>query len=70
MHGKKLLNRKILKNILKFLGKKPKEDIPKYLLCADVCVDSFPNEPYFAAALPIKLLNMVPVKTSCSYKCI
>jgi len=40
-----------------FLGKKPRAEIPKYLLCADVCVDSFPDEPYYAAAHPIKLLE-------------
>lgn len=40
-----------------FLGRKPREEIPKYLLAADVCVDSFPNKPYFAAAHPIKLLE-------------
>jgi glycosyltransferase involved in cell wall biosynthesis len=53
----KIVKKKNLEKYFKFLGKKPKEDIPKYLLCADVCVDSFPNEPYFAAALPIKLLE-------------
>jgi glycosyltransferase involved in cell wall biosynthesis len=52
-----IVKEKNLEKYFKFLGKKPKEDIPKYLLCADVCVDSFPNEPYFAAALPIKLLE-------------
>ncbi|MGI0059024.1 MAG: glycosyltransferase family 4 protein, partial [Nitrosotalea sp.] len=46
-----------LDNHFIFLGKKPKEEIPKYLLCADVCVDSFPDEPYYAAAHPIKLLE-------------
>jgi glycosyltransferase involved in cell wall biosynthesis len=40
-----------------FLGRKPREEIPKYLLCSDVCVDSFPDEPYYAAAHPIKLLE-------------
>jgi len=40
-----------------FLGKKPREEVPKYLFCADVCIDSFPNEPYYAAAHPIKLLE-------------
>jgi glycosyltransferase involved in cell wall biosynthesis len=40
-----------------FLGKKPREEVPKYLLCADICVDSFPDEPYYAAAHPIKLLE-------------
>lgn len=46
-----------LSNYFQFLGRKPREEIPKYLLCADVCVDSFPDEPYFAAAHPIKLLE-------------
>ncbi|WP_048197127.1 glycosyltransferase family 4 protein [Candidatus Nitrosotenuis uzonensis] len=40
-----------------FLGRKPRSEIPKYILCADVCVDSFPNEPYYAAAHPLKLLE-------------
>jgi len=40
-----------------FLGRLPKKEIPKYILSADVCVDSFPNEPYYAAAHPIKLLE-------------
>ena len=40
-----------------FLGKKPREEIPKYLLCADVCLDSFPDEPYYAAAHPVKVLE-------------
>jgi len=40
-----------------FLGKKPRDEIPKYILSADICVDSFPNEPYYAAAHPIKLLE-------------
>lgn len=51
------INRKGLGDYFIFLGRKPREDIPKYLLCADVCVDCFPNEPYFAAAHPIKLLE-------------
>lgn len=46
-----------LEKYFEFLGRKPREEIPKYLLCADVCVDSFPNEPYYAAAHPIKLLE-------------
>lgn len=46
-----------LEQYFEFLGRKPHEEIPKYLLCADVCVDSFPNEPYYAAAHPIKLLE-------------
>ncbi len=40
-----------------FLGKKPHEEIPKFLLCADICIDSFPDEPYYAAAHPVKLLE-------------
>ena len=51
------VNRKGLGEYFVFLGRKPREDIPKYLLCADVCVDCFPNEPYYAAAHPIKLLE-------------
>ena len=31
--------------------------IPKYILASDVCVDAFPNEPYYAAAHPLKLLE-------------
>jgi len=40
-----------------FLGKKPREEIPIHLLCADICIDSFPDEPYYAAAHPVKLLE-------------
>ena len=53
----KIVKEKNLEKYFEFLGRKPKNEIPKYLLCADVCVDSFPDEPYFAAALPIKLLE-------------
>ncbi len=48
---------KKLEKSFEFIGRKPREEIPKYLLCADVCLDSFPDEPYFAAAHPIKLLE-------------
>jgi len=48
---------KNLEKYFEFLGKQPRGDIPKYILCANVCVDSFPDEPYFAAAHPIKLLE-------------
>ena len=40
-----------------FLGRRPREEIPQYLLCADICIDSFPNEPYYAGAHPIKVLE-------------
>lgn len=40
-----------------FLGRLPRKEIPRYILSADICVDSFPNEPYYAAAHPIKLLE-------------
>ena len=40
-----------------FLGRKPREEIPKYVMCADICLDSFPDEPYYAAAHPVKLLE-------------
>lgn len=46
-----------LENSFLFLGRKPREEIPQYLLSSDVCIDSFPNEPYYAAAHPIKLLE-------------
>jgi glycosyltransferase involved in cell wall biosynthesis len=46
-----------LSDYFEFLGRKPREEIPKYILSADVCLDSFPDEPYFAAAHPIKLLE-------------
>lgn len=46
-----------LEKYFEFLGRKSHEKIPEYLLCADVCIDSFPNEPYYAAAHPIKLLE-------------
>jgi len=48
---------KNLEKYFEFLGRKPREEIPKYILCANVCVDSFPDEPYYAAAHPIKLLE-------------
>ena len=48
---------KNLEKYFEFLGKKSREEIPKFILCADVCVDSFPDEPYYAAAHPIKLLE-------------
>lgn len=53
----KIVHDKGLSDYFVFLGKKSQEEVPKYLLCADVCVDSFPNEPYYAAAHPIKLLE-------------
>ena len=53
----KIVHDKGLGEYFVFLGRKPREEVPKYLLCADVCVDSFPNEPYYAAAHPIKLLE-------------
>jgi len=52
----KVKEKKLEKNFI-FLGRKPRQEIPKFLLCADVCVDSFPDEPYYAAAHPIKLLE-------------
>lgn len=54
---KKIVKKKNLESYFEFLGRKPREEIPKYLLCADICLDSFPDEPYFAAAHPIKLLE-------------
>ena len=48
---------KKLSEHFKFLGRKPMNEIPKFLLAADVCVDSFPDEPYYAAAHPIKILE-------------
>ena len=53
----KKVEEKGLEKYFKFLGTKPHEEIPKFLLCADVCIDSFPDEPYYAAAHPIKLLE-------------
>ena len=46
-----------LSDNFEFLGRKPRDEIPKYIMCADICLDSFPDEPYFAAAHPIKLLE-------------
>ena len=40
-----------------FLGRKPREEIPQYVMCSDICLDSFPDEPYYAAAHPVKLLE-------------
>lgn len=51
------VKRKGLGQYFEFLGKKPREEIPKYLMCADICLDSFPDEPYYAAAHPVKLLE-------------
>lgn len=51
------VKRKGLNQHFEFLGKKPREEIPKYLMCADICLDSFPDEPYYAAAHPVKLLE-------------
>jgi len=56
MWEKKVKDKK-LEKYFEFLGRKPREEIPKYILAADVCVDSFPDEPYYAAAHPIKLLE-------------
>lgn len=56
MWEKKVYEMNLNKNFI-FLGRLPKDKIPKYILSADVCVDSFPNEPYYAAAHPIKLLE-------------
>jgi len=56
MWKKKVQEKNISKNFI-FLGRIPKNEIPKYILSADVCVDSFPNEPYYAAAHPVKLLE-------------
>lgn len=53
----KQVHEKNLEKFFVFLGKKPHHEIPKYLLCADICIDSFPNEPYYAAAHPVKLLE-------------
>jgi glycosyltransferase involved in cell wall biosynthesis len=53
----RIVKEKNLKNYFIFLGKQPKSEIPKYILCADICVDTFPDEPYFAAAAPVKLLE-------------
>jgi glycosyltransferase involved in cell wall biosynthesis len=46
----------LLENFV-FVGRKPRDEIPKYILSADICLDSFPDEPYYAAAHPIKLLE-------------
>lgn len=54
---KKIVGSEGLSDHFEFLGRKPHDEIPKYILCADVCIDSFPDEPYFAAAHPIKLLE-------------
>lgn len=53
----KIIQEKNLTSHFIFLGKLPKDQVAKYILSADVCVDSFPNEPYYAAAHPIKLLE-------------
>jgi glycosyltransferase involved in cell wall biosynthesis len=48
---------KKLVNSFIFLGSKPHNEVSKFILCGDVCVDSFPDEPYYAAAHPLKLLE-------------
>lgn len=53
----KIVENEGLSDHFEFLGRKPHDEIPKYIVCADVCLDSFPDEPYFAAAHPIKLLE-------------
>jgi len=53
----KIVENEGLSDYFEFLGRKPRDEIPKYIVCADVCLDSFPDEPYFAAAHPIKLLE-------------
>ncbi|CUR50967.1 Putative glycosyltransferase [Nitrosotalea devaniterrae] len=52
----KVKEKGLTKNFV-FLGRKPRDEIPKYVICADVCLDSFPDEPYYAAAHPVKLLE-------------
>ena len=54
---KNKVKEKNLEKHFDFLGRIPRSQIPKYLMSADVCLDSFPDEPYFAAAHPIKLLE-------------
>jgi len=54
---KKKVQDRELEKFFTFLGTKPHDEIPKFILCADICIDSFPNEPYYAAAHPIKLLE-------------
>jgi glycosyltransferase involved in cell wall biosynthesis len=54
---KNIVKEKGLENYFDFLGKLPKNEIPKYVAISDVCVDSFPDEPYFAAAHPLKILE-------------
>jgi len=56
MWEKKVLEKNLADHFI-FLGRLPRDEIPKYILSADVCLDSFPNEPYYAAAHPIKLLE-------------
>lgn len=53
---KKVKEKGLSKNFV-FLGRKPREEIPQYVICADICLDSFPDEPYYAAAHPVKLLE-------------
>jgi glycosyltransferase involved in cell wall biosynthesis len=52
----KIKEKGLAKNFI-FLGRKSREEIPRYVLCADICLDSFPDEPYYAAAHPVKLLE-------------
>ncbi len=53
---KKVQEKNVAENFI-FLGKVSRDQIPKYILSANVCIDSFPDEPYYAAAHPIKLLE-------------
>jgi len=52
----KVKEKGLSKNFI-FLGRKPREEIPQYIMCSDICLDSFPDEPYYAAAHPLKLLE-------------
>lgn len=53
----KKIHEKGISDCFIFLGRIQRDKIPPYLTAADVCIDSFPNEPYYAAAHPIKLLE-------------
>jgi len=40
-----------------FVGRVPHDHIPSFIAASDVCVDTFSNRPYFAAAHPVKVLE-------------
>ena len=53
--------RRIEKHVV-FLGQKPRDEIPSYIASADVCVESMPQQPYFMASNPVKILEYMAME--------